>query len=254
MKNIPSSPSVTDGSENTQLQVKPETKRGLKLPILLAFMLTGIALATLWPKENWKKSLLPIAPIGEIAPLAMDGGSPHLRAMLRTISASESNDSSPYTLLYGGKHFQDLSKHPDQCLPIVAGPNKGLCTTAAGRYQFLTTTWEEKAYLYHPNPGGMMFWKTYSYEAMYQDRVVYNWLADTAAWGADIPELLETGNIDQVLRILSGTWTSLGYGIEDNWFTPSLPRIYKELLEDEIAMQSSEAIGNAIAPEINFRQ
>ncbi len=229
----------------------PQRKRNrFGIPLTLLLILGGIAVATYWPEDDWRRSLLPIARRGRIAPLAMDGGNPRVRALLRTISASESNDSSPYTLLYGGKHFQDLSQHPDRCLPILKGPNKGKCTTAAGRYQFLSTTWAEKASLYHPNPEGMLFWKTYSYEALYQDRVVYSWLSDDQAWGVSIPELLEEGQINEVLRLLSGTWTSLGYGIEDNWFTPSLPRIYNELLEDEFAMQSSKTIGNAIAPSI----
>ena len=231
--------------------VPPQPKRKpwfLRMMLTLGLISAGIVLVRFWPQYNWRRSLLPIAPVGTIAPLAMEGGNPHVRALLRTISASESNDASPYTLLYGGKHFKDLSQHPDQCLTIVAGPNKGDCTTAAGRYQFLTTTWEEKASLYHPNPDGMLFWKRYSYEALYQDQVVYYWLSDASAWGADIPQLLESGDIDQVFRILSGTWTSLGYGIEDNWFTPSLPRIYAKILEDELEMQSSNSIGNAIEP------
>lgn len=237
----------------TQLPPLAKPKRLVrKLTLGVGFIALGLAIVTYWPQHDWRRSLLPIAPVGEIAPLAMDGGNPHLRALLRTISVSESNDSSPYTLLYGGEHFMDLGQHPDQCLPIESGPNKGLCTTAAGRYQFLTSTWEEKAYLYHPKPEGMLFWKNYSYAAMYQDQVVYNWLADEQAWGANIPQLLEAGEIDEVLRLLSGTWTSLGYGLEDNWFTPSLPRVYQELLEDELASQSSNSLGNAIAPRSNL--
>lgn len=247
MKDIPIHQTVQPPADEV-LSPQPRRKRFIGFPLALGLILGGIVVATFWPKYDWRRSLLPIAPVGTIAPLAMEEGNPHVRALLRTISASESNDSSPYTLLYGGKHFKDLSKHPDQCLPIVSGPNKGQCTTAAGRYQFLTTTWEEKAALYHPNPDGMLFWTSYSYEALYQDQVVYNWLSDESAWGADIPQLLEKGEIDRVLKLLSGTWTSLGYGIEDNWFTPSLPRIYAKLLEDELEMQSSNAIGNAIAP------
>lgn len=245
MKELPLRPALQSVSE---LPTPRPRRPRVGLPLAVGLVLAGMAIAANWPKYDWRRSLLPIAPVGTIAPLAMEGGNPHVRALLRTISASESNDASPYTLLYGGKHFNDLSQHPDRCLPIVSGPNKGRCTTAAGRYQFLTTTWEEKASLYHPNPEGVLFWKNYSYEALYQDRVVYNWLSDPTAWNADIPELLEQGDVDEVLRILSGTWTSLGYGIEDNWFTPSLPRLYGKLLEDELASQSSNAIGNAIVP------
>ncbi|NEP61294.1 MAG: glycoside hydrolase, partial [Symploca sp. SIO2G7] len=37
-----------------------------------------------------------------------------------------------------------------------------------------------------------------------------------------------------VLRKLSGTWTSLGYGIEDNVMTKKLPKIYQRLLKEEL--------------------
>ena len=167
-------------------------------------------------------------------PLAMKGGDPYIRALMRTIAASEANDPQPYTLLYGGQRVRNLSRHPEHCVTIVAGPNKGNCTTAAGRYQFINTTWQEKASLYHPEPSGFLFWKYYSFEAEYQDAVVYAWLSDKQAWGMDIGEKLRAGNLDEVLRKLSGTWTSLGYGIENNVMTRKLPKIYQRMLQEEL--------------------
>jgi muramidase (phage lysozyme) len=167
-------------------------------------------------------------------PLVMQGGDPYIRALMRTISASEANDDSPYTILYGGEHVSDLTYHPDKCVKIVVGPNKGNCTTAAGRYQFITTTWLEKARLYHPQPTRFLMWESYSFEPQYQDEVVYEWLSDPEAWGADLASLLRIGDIQQVLQLLSGTWTSLGYGIEDNTMTELLPEIYQEILQEEL--------------------
>ena len=169
-------------------------------------------------------------------PLVMQGGDPYIRALMRTISASESNLAHPYHVLYGGDRVQDLSQHPDQCVPIVAGPNLGDCTTAAGRYQFLTTTWLDKAEAYHPRPPAWFeFWTAYSFEPQYQDWVVYQWLSDEQAWGVSLSDLLRQGEIYTVLEMLSGTWTSLGYGIEDNSMSAYLPQIYDEMLQEELA-------------------
>ncbi|MBD2460770.1 glycoside hydrolase family protein [Oscillatoria sp. FACHB-1407] len=169
------------------------------------------------------------------APLVMQGGDPYIRALMRTISASEANSPKPYSLLYGGEHFQDLGQHPDRCIPIMAGPNVGDCTTAAGRYQFITTTWLEKAKLYHPYPQDFLFWQSYSFEPEFQDKVVYAWLSDPDAWGVDLAELLRAGELAEVLYILSPTWTSLGYGIEPNVMTEALPAIYESMLQEELA-------------------
>ncbi len=225
-------PSKTKMQAKTTLQLRRKRPRSGGWLLGGAFLV--IAIAFVWPRSQLRRSLLPVTKAGDIAPLAMEGGDPHLRALLRTISASESNDASPYTILYGGTHVADLSHHPDRCLLITTGPNKGKCTTAAGRYQFITSTWEEKAPFYHPEPSGVLFWRHYSYEAVYQDWVVYNWLADPDAWDIDIKATLKQGEIEQVLQTLSGTWTSLGSGIEDNWFTPYLPEIYQDLLEQEL--------------------
>lgn len=171
---------------------------------------------------------------GADTPLVMQGGDPYIRALMRTISASESNVQNPYSVMYGGERAQSLSQHPDRCITIVNGPNIGNCTTAAGRYQFITTTWQEKASRYHPAPSGFLFWKSFSFEPQYQDEVVYRWLSDKNAWGADIQQLLKKGQINTVFKMLSGTWTSLGYGIEDNSMSNQLPSIYQRILNQEL--------------------
>jgi muramidase (phage lysozyme) len=178
--------------------------------------------------------------VSKSPPLAMKTGDPYIRALMRTISASESNVSRPYHVVYGGKYVLDLSRHPDWCVRIVNGPNKGKCTTAAGRYQFLTTTWKDKAKRYHPRPGNnFVWWQDYSFEPEDQDAVVYAWLSDRKFWKADIPQMLRDEKLTDVLRMLSGTWTSLGYGIENNSMSSSLPKVYREMLRQELDNPSS---------------
>ncbi len=177
---------------------------------------------------------VPDSAIGARTPLVMRGGDPYIRALMRTISASESNVRNPYAVLYGGDYATDLSKHPDRCVTIVAGPNTGNCTTAAGRYQFITSTWLEEARRYHPDPPTLLFWQGYSFSPEYQDQVVYRWLNDSQAWGVDLRQLLKKGQINTVLQKLSGTWTSLGYGIEDNLNSGELPTVYRQMLKEEL--------------------
>lgn len=166
----------------------------------------------------------------------MEGGDPYIRALMRTISSSESNSQRPYSVLYGGQRVKDLSRHPEICVTIVNGPNKGNCSTAAGRYQIINVTWYDIAPRYHPHPSQLMFWNNYSFEAKYQDVVVYRWLNDSKVWGIDISQLLRQGKLNEVLRRLSPTWTSLGYGIETNSNTRFLPQVYKKLLQEELAV------------------
>ncbi|HEY9619344.1 MAG TPA: glycoside hydrolase family protein [Crinalium sp.] len=173
------------------------------------------------------------------APLVMNGGDPYIRALMRTISASESSDAQPYSVLYGGEHVQDLSHHPDRCVPIQTGPNLGDCTTAAGRYQFITSTWLEKARLYHPKPERLLFWEAYSFKPEFQDEVVYAWLDDPNAWGVDLAELLRDGQVTEVLQILSPVWTSLSSdALEPNSVTNDLPAIYQQMLDEELKLSN----------------
>ncbi len=216
-----------------QLGVNPFKRLGWRNQALLAGVVLTLFLLKPPIIPNWFEPI-PNQTVPN-PPLAMSGGDPYLRALMRTISVSESNQAQPYQLLYGGTYFEGWERHPDRCLPIVAGPNVGQCTTAAGRYQFITTTWQEKAHLYHPDPRGWMFWQSYPFDPVSQDRVVYNWLADAGAWGTDLSELLRADQLDEVLYRLSGTWTSLGYGIEDNAMTPYLQSRYDQFLQEELA-------------------
>ena len=209
--------------------------------ILTLLMFIGVA----WTLHQWSLSPDRLDLLGATdyvaspLPLVMEGGDPYLRALMRTISAAESNTEDPYRLLYGGQRVKDLSVHPDECVRIVNGPNKDDCTTAAGRYQFLTTTWELEARRYHPDaPAWYEVWERPSFEPEYQDQVVYGWLSDPEAWGTDIAQQLREGEVNSVLALLSGTWTSLGYGIEDNSMSALLPQIYDEMLADELADRS----------------
>lgn len=174
------------------------------------------------------------SPFGQIPDLAMSEGDPYIRALMRTISASESNAKDPYVLLYGGKHTHALEQHPDLCMKITVGVNRGNCSTAAGRYQFITSTWLEKASLYHPNPSNSEGLANYSFAPEHQDKVVYHWLKDDNAWSVSIRERLRQGEISEVLKLLSGTWTSLGFGIETNSMSPYLIEIYQRVLAEEL--------------------
>ncbi len=172
------------------------------------------------------------------ASLVMQDGDPYIRTLMRMISASESNDRQPYSLIYGGGRAKDLNKHPNTCAAIKAGPNKGNCSTAAGRYQMLNTTWAEKARRYHAEEKGWPWDRYYSFAPLQQDRVVYNWLNDQKAWNMDLAGELRQGHVEVVRKRLSRTWTSLGYGIENNAVTPQLASIYDKILKEELAKNS----------------
>lgn len=221
--------SLFDGNRNSLLSLSLKSIGLLGALLLLLQLSLG---------EPFKRSSLPPSPLYGTQPLVMVGGDPYIRALMRTISASEANVKKPYHVIYGGQYISDLNRHPSQCVKILRGPNRGLCSTAAGRYQMINTTWYEKAQQYHPEVSQILWWKSYSFEPEYQDRVVYSWLSDSQAWGVDISQLLRQGKVKQVLSLLSPTWTSLGYGIETNSMSLHLPRIYQEMLQEELTPAS----------------
>lgn len=196
----------------------------------------ALMLALLW---IWRPLLL----IPGTQPLTVASGDPHLRALMRTISASESNVMRPYHVLHGGDSVGTLERHPNRCEAIGQGPNRGNCSTAAGRYQLLFGTWLELAARYHPDrTGDALDAVGLSFSALHQDMVVYAWLADRRVWRLDIAAQLRQGRVQPVLRRLSGTWTSLGYGIETNSMSRELPALYQRLLDDELARAAGQPL------------
>ncbi|EAZ90812.1 glycoside hydrolase family 24 protein [Crocosphaera chwakensis] len=211
---------------------KKRLRKPYKIILNLIIIITFLGLISSCKNNNL--SVFNPSLVAHLPELEMSGGDPYIRALMLTISASESNHNNSYYLLYGGSHVHNLKQHPDQCIPINIGPNKGKCSTAAGRYQFLNSTWQEKARKYHPNPQTSYREYIYSFEPKYQDIVVYNWLKDHHQWNVDILTLLKQDRVEEVLRKLSNVWTSLGGGIEDNSMTPHLPSIYRYFLAQEL--------------------
>ncbi len=180
--------------------------------------------------------------------LVTQQGDPYIRALMRTISASEANVLQPYAVLHGGEFAQDISTHPNRCVGIRQGPNRGNCSTAAGRYQLLYTTWMGLSARYHPQwDAKTNTSEEPSFAPLHQDAVVLAWLSDRKAWGMDLSEQLRQGRVRPVLRRLSGTWTSLGYGIENNVMSAELPRVYRQLLEAELERARKMALLPAAA-------
>jgi muramidase (phage lysozyme) len=233
---------MEEAKSSISLSDSPSPQKGCwqkitQMLLLGAIALGGLSLVIYIREEQAAQRDMKMAKSGTdgTGPLVMQGGDPYIRALMRTISSTEASDRSPYTILYGGEHVTDLKEHPNRCITIVRGPNRGNCSTAAGRYQMLNRTWDEKAKRYHPAPPGMMFWKPYNFAPQYQDAVVHAWLNDPQAWGGkDIPKMLRNGQLQDVMRLLSGTWTSLGYGIETNSLTGRLPRVYQRVLQQEL--------------------
>jgi muramidase (phage lysozyme) len=136
--------------------------------------------------------------------------SPVQRAFLNSIAAGE---SPGYDVIYGGQRFQDFTDHPRIAVPIKSGPNVGRTSSAAGRYQFLGSTWDEaKSALGLPD-----------FSPASQDRAAA-WLAGRdykKRTGRDLWSDVEGAagdpkKLDEIGSSLSGTWTSLPNGIERN--------------------------------------
>lgn len=81
-------------------------------------------------------------PVFTVKPATPDPVSPELKKVLdQMIAPGES--AGKYNVIYGGKTVDDLTKHPDVPVPITEGPNAGKMSTAAGKYQFIKSTWDE---------------------------------------------------------------------------------------------------------------
>lgn len=72
-------------------------------------------------------------------------GNRYLRAFLHVIRVGEGTpDERGYQRMFGGSHFDSFSDHPRKRIRASLGGTP-ITSTAAGAYQFLSTTWDECA-------------------------------------------------------------------------------------------------------------
>lgn len=70
---------------------------------------------------------------------------PNARKFLDLLSYTEGTQKNGYATAFGGGRINDLSKHPRTSSSFTQTDGKKNTTTAAGRYQFLSGTWDEQA-------------------------------------------------------------------------------------------------------------
>jgi muramidase (phage lysozyme) len=126
---------------------------------------------------------------------------PHVKAFLNATSAGESNGQ--YNVRYtprGGARFDDMSKHPGVYEPGPSGPS-----SAAGRYQFVKSTWDRLG-------GGPM-------DPAHQDVQAWNLAQQDykARTGRSLDtDLQEKGLTPEIQKTLAPTWSAFK-GKNDVW-------------------------------------
>lgn len=141
-------------------------------------------------------------------------------ALLDTIAGSESAypGRDPYKVIYGGRVAETLTDHPRQYVQIVAGPNIGQKTSAAGRYQYLERSWDEASKalgLPDFSPASQdkaAFWDA---RRTYRAKTGRDLVTDIREANANPQKLTLVG------RGISSWWTSLPGGREPNDATGS---------------------------------
>lgn len=119
----------------------------------------------------------------------------NVQAMLAVIRKGEGTAGKDgYTTLFGGKTFTGFAAHPNINVCSTFKNGKRVCSTAAGAYQFLKSSWDETA-------GAM---KLKDFKPASQDFAA---VGRMAARGA-LDDVL-AGRIDAALGKLSFEWASL---------------------------------------------
>ncbi|QOF71856.1 hypothetical protein IG197_01825 [Aminobacter sp. SR38] len=173
--------------------------------------------------------------------LAWTDAKPYQKALLNTIAGPESGGR--YNVIYGGGRFDDFSKHPGQAVRIQTGPNAGRTSSAAGKYQFLGSTWEDQA--------GKLGLTDFS--PANQDKAAWNLAAETykAKTGQDLDAVLQSGDpaaIASVGKVLNPIWTSLPGGIEQGTNTDRFVSTYQRALAAGASPAEAKQVAQAAQP------
>jgi muramidase (phage lysozyme) len=152
----------------------------------------------------------------------------NLKAFLRVIRYAEGTDAEDgYQIQYTGARFYSFADHPRvaKCGSIRGG---SVCSTAAGAYQFLETTWDDVAARIGAG----------DFSPAWQDRGAME-LIDRAGAMADV----ESGNVEKAIAKLAPTWASFPrwYGDLDGSYSQSvvpmdkLVQIFRQYQQVEVA-------------------
>jgi muramidase (phage lysozyme) len=188
---------------------------------------------------------------GAGGPIASDGTiPPEGRALLDVIASSESGGKDAYRKMYGGGLFSSFADHPRIRHLIRSGPNAGRTSSAAGRYQFLSGTWDRMA-----KKLGLTDFSPAS-----QDKAAWQLAAEAYRrnTGGDLAAALKSGDpnvIAGVGRALRGEWTSLPGGIEQGQGAGVfLKRFGAALLRQRTAAEDKGAQARTIADRSPWRR
>lgn len=169
-----------------------------------------------------------------------DDAPPEAKALLNTIAGKES--AGQYDVMYGGGKFTDYRQHPNQPHVITSGPNKGETSTAAGKYQFLESTWNDLVKA-HPD--------LTDFSPANQDKAAWYLAQDDYKrnTGRDLTADLKSGDpkvIANVGKALKGTWTSLPGGIEQGQNEDAFVSSYNGFLKGATTQTAKDDTGGAI--------
>jgi muramidase (phage lysozyme) len=117
----------------------------------------------------------------------------NLKAFLQLIRYAEGTSSSDgYRIQFTGKRFYTYRDHPRQVICSYIHGDR-VCSTAAGAYQFLETTWDDVAYSIG----------AYDFSPAWQDRGAIELIRRAGAM-----QDVESGNIEQAIGKVAPVWAS----------------------------------------------
>lgn len=134
---------------------------------------------------------------------------PNMRRYLDLLSYTEGTQKNGYYTTFGGGKIDDLSRHPNR----IWGKTGDGPTSATGRYQFLTDTWNEQAKLLGLQDFG----------AESQDLAAVSLIMRRGA----VQDILN-GDIDAANRKLSKEWASLPYNNSPHQSQKSVEEVAQE--------------------------
>ncbi|MDJ0556723.1 MAG: glycoside hydrolase family 104 protein [Microcoleaceae cyanobacterium MO_207.B10] len=166
---------------------------------------------------EWPETVVEMPEIDPTENWAYPINKPRIRAFLDTISVTEGTAGPQgYYRQYTGSHFSSFEDHPREMKCGINIKNEQLCSDAAGRYQFLSTSWD----LFASQVKAKNFGPTY------QDRVAVELIRDKGAL-----EDIEEGRIEEAFKKLYMVWPSFGETATDvERKMPELVGIYNEKL------------------------